>query len=160
MADGQSEFEILTKATLDENTEKLMKLMESDKTFTIKVYNPYNLAAAKAGARFVAKYYEIATIRKLLPGESLPAASLSAGIVSATPGQTPGAVVGKQMQLVVTIDAINKDNKTIAVKGPDGVVETVSVANAGSLKLVKVGEKIVVTVSNVVAIALEPESAQ
>jgi hypothetical protein len=130
------------------------------KKFTIKVYNPYNLAAAKPGAPFVAKYYEIATIRKLLPGESLPAASLSAGILSATPGQTPGAVVGKQMQLVVTIDAINKDNKTIAVKGPDGVVETVSVANAGSLKLVKVGEKIVVTVSNVVAIALEPEPAQ
>ena len=65
------------------------------KTFAVKVYNPYNLAAAKPGAPFVAKYYEIATIENCCRA-SIAAASLSAGIVSATPGQTPGAVVGKQ----------------------------------------------------------------
>ena len=53
------------------------------KLVTIHVYNPYNLEAAKAGAPFIAKFCEIVTIRKLLPGESLPAASLAEGIVSA-----------------------------------------------------------------------------
>jgi hypothetical protein len=129
------------------------------KQVTIHVYNPYNLEAAKAGAPFVAKFYEIVTIRKLLPGESLPAASLTEGIVSAAPGLVPGAVAGSQTQLVVTIDAIDKDKKTVAIEGPDSSVETVNVANPANLKHVKVGDKIVVTLTNVVAIALEPESA-
>jgi hypothetical protein len=128
------------------------------KQVTIHVYNPYNLEAAKAGAPFVAKFYEIVTIRKLLPGESLPAASLAEGIVSATPGLVPGAVAGTQAQMVVTIDSIDRDKKTVGVEGPDGSIETVSVANPANLKHVKVGDKIVVTLTNVVAIALEPES--
>jgi hypothetical protein len=128
------------------------------KQVSIHVYNPYNLEAAKAGAPFVAKFYEIVTIRKLLPGESLPAASLAEGIVSAVPGLVPGAVAGSQAQMVVTIDSIDKDKRTVAVEGPDSSVETVSVANPANLKHVKVGDKIVVTLTNVVAIALEPES--
>ena len=44
------------------------------------------------------------------------------------------------------------------MEGPDGGIETVSVANPANLKHVKVGDKIVVTLTNVVAIALEPES--
>ena len=128
------------------------------KQVTLQVYNPYNLAAAKPGEPFVAKFYEIVTIRKLLAGESLPPASLAAGIISATPGQIPSAVVGTRVQLIVTVDAIDKNKKTITVQGPDGAAETVSVANPANLKYVKVGEKIVITLSKVVAIALETES--
>jgi hypothetical protein len=130
------------------------------KQVTLQVYNPYNLAAAKPGERFVAKFYEIATVRKLMPGESLPPASLAQGIISATPGQTPGAAVGTRVQLLVTVDAIDKNKKTITVEGPDGAAETVSVANPANLKYVKVGEKIVITLSKVVAIALETESGE
>jgi hypothetical protein len=128
------------------------------KQVTLQVYNPYNLAAAKAGEPFVAKFYEIVTIRKLMPGESLPPASLAEGIISAAPGQTPSAAVGTRVQLIVTVDAIHKNKKTITVQGPDGSAETVSVANPTNLKYMKVGEKIVITLSKVVAIALETES--
>jgi hypothetical protein len=128
------------------------------KQVTLHVYDPYNLAAAKAGAPFVAKFYEIVTVRKKLPGESVPAASVAAGIVSAMPGQVPGAVAGTRREIVVTVDAIDIDAKTVAVKGPDGSVETIAVANASNLKYVKVGDQIVLTLSNVVAIALEKES--
>src|SRR5215469_8182312 len=68
------------------------------KKITLHVYNPYNLAAAKAGEPFVAKFYEIATIQKLPPGQSPPSPTLTAGIVSAAPGQTPGAAFGGQLQ--------------------------------------------------------------
>jgi hypothetical protein len=128
------------------------------KKVTVHVYNPYNLAAAKPGEHFVAKFYEIVTIRKLKRGESRPAASLAEGAVSAAPGQTPGAVAGTTVQLSVTIDAIDKDKETVAVKGPDGSVETVKVANPTNLKYVKVGDEIVITLSNVVSIWLEKES--
>ncbi len=129
------------------------------KQVTIHVYNPYNLASAKAGAPFVAKFYEIVTVRKLRKDESLPAVSVAEGIIGALPGQTPGAAAGTRIQIVVTINAINKDKKTIEVAGPDGSLETVSVANSANLKYIKVGEKIVITSTNVVAIALEADSA-
>ncbi len=127
------------------------------KQLTLHVNNPYNLAAAKPGEPFVARFYEIITIRKKQPGESIPPASLVEGIASAAPGQVPGAVVGKSTQLVATISAINRRKKTVDLTGPDGVVETVKVANPANLKHVKVGDDIVVTLSNVVAISLDQE---
>jgi hypothetical protein len=139
---------------------KLVTLQADDgKQLTMHVYSPYNLAAAKPGERFVAKFYEIATVKKLPPGQSPPTPSLTEGIVSAAPGQTPGAAFGSQLQFAVTVDAINKQDKAISIKGPDGVVEVVDVANPESLDQVQVGEHIVVTLTDAVAIALDKEAA-
>jgi hypothetical protein len=129
------------------------------KLLPIHVYNPYNLAAAKPGGNFVARFYEIVTIRKKLPGEAIPAAAMAQGLISASPGQTPGAAFGRQMQVVATITAIDTAKNTVELKGPDGAIETVNVANPENLAQVKTGEEIVITLTNVVAIALEKESA-
>jgi len=129
------------------------------KTFPIHVYNPYNLAAAKPGEPFVARFYEVVTVRKKLPNENIPSVSLQQGLISASPGQTPGAVVGTQTQVVATVSSIDTVKNTVELTGPDGVVETVNVENPENLTQVKVGEQIVITLTNVVAIALEKESA-
>ena len=106
----------------------------------------------------MAKFYEIVTVRKKLQGESIPVASVAEGIVSAMPGQVPGAIAGTRREIVVTVGAIDIDEETVAVKGPDGSVETITVANPANLKYLKVGDEVVLTLSNVVAIALERES--
>jgi len=128
------------------------------KPISLHVYNPYNLAAAQPGEPFVARFYEIVTVRKKQPGETIPAASLQEGLVSASPGQTPGAAYGNQIQMVATITAIDTVKNTVELKGPDGTVETVDVANPDILAKVKVGDEIVMSLTNVVAIALEKES--
>jgi hypothetical protein len=125
----------------------------------VHVYNPYNLAAAKPGEPFVAKFYEIATVQKLAPGQSPPAPSLTEGIVSAAPGQTPGAALGSQYQFAVTVDSIDKNDKAVSIKGPDGVVEVVDVANPEMLDQVQIGETIVVTLTDAVVISLDREAA-
>jgi hypothetical protein len=129
------------------------------KTFPIHVYNPYNLAAAKPGEPFVARFYEIVTVRKKLPNENIASVSLAQGLISASPGQTPGAVAGTQTQVLATVSGIDGAKNTVELTGPDGTVETVNVANPENLAQVKVGEQIVITLTNVVAIALEKESA-
>lgn len=135
---------------------RLVTLVGPDrKQVTVHVYN---LAATKPGAPFVAKFYEIVTVRKKRPGEALPAASLAEGVVSAVPGQIPGAVAGSSVQLVVTVDGVSRHKETITVEGPDGKPETVNVANPTNLRYVKVGDQIVITLTNVVAIALESDS--
>jgi hypothetical protein len=130
---------------------------DSGKQVTVHVYNPYNLAAAKPGERFVAKFYEIATIQKMGPGQSAPTPSLTQGIVSAAPGQTPGAAFGSQLQFAVSVDAIDKKDRAISIKGPDGVVEVVNVANPEVLDQVQVGEQILVTLTDAVVVALDQE---
>lgn len=124
------------------------------KTFPIHVYNPYNLKAAKAGEPFVARFYEVVTVRKKLANENIPSVSLQQGLISASPGQTPGAVAGTQTQVVATVSAIDTVKNTVELTGPDGTVETVNVENPENLTQVKVGEQIVITLTNVVAIAL------
>jgi hypothetical protein len=130
----------------------------SGKKVTLEVKNPYNLEAAKPGEPFVARFYEIVTIRKKRPGEMIPAVALDEGIVSAAPGQTPGAAVGRSVRVVATIVAINKTKKTVDLQGPNGVVETVNVANPANLKHVKVGNDIVITLTKVTAISLDKET--
>jgi len=140
---------------------KLVTLQGADgKQATVHVYNPYNLAAAKPGEPFVAKFYEIATVQKLAPGQSPPAPSLTEGIVSAAPGQTPGAALGSQYQFAVTVDSIDKKDKAVSIKGPDGVVEVVDVANPEMLDQVQIGETIVVTLTDAVVISLDREAAR
>jgi hypothetical protein len=129
------------------------------KPVTVHVYNPYNLAAAKPGEPFVAKFYEIATISKLQPGQSPPRPSLTQGIVSAAPGQTPGAAIGSQLQFAVTVAAIDKKDKAISIKGPDGAVEVVNVANPEALDQVQAGEDIAVTLTDAVVVKLDKEPA-
>jgi hypothetical protein len=141
-----------------DRAKKLVTLEGHDgKEVTFHVYNPYNLAAAKAGEPFAAKFYEIVTIRKKRPGENIPEASVAEGIATATPGQIPGAVAGTRRELVVTIDAINRDGETVVIEGPDGRAETISVANPANLKYLQVGDHIVITLTNVVSVVLEKE---
>jgi hypothetical protein len=126
---------------------------------TINVQNPSNLEAAKAGAPFVARYYEVVTIRKKRPGESVPAASLKGGIATAKPGGTPGAVGEIHAQVLVTVDAIDEANGTVTVKAADGTAETVKARNPQNLKRIKVGDELVVTISRAIGITLQQESA-
>jgi hypothetical protein len=158
-ADTASVIEVHGQIISADKDKKLVTLRADDgKQLTVHVYNPYNLAAAKPGERFVAKFYEIATIHKLPPSQSPPTPSLTEGIVSAAPGQIPGAALGSQLQFAVTIDAIEKKDKAIAIKGPDGVVEVVGVANPEVLDQVQVGERIVVTLTDAVVVALNREN--
>ena len=127
---------------------------------TVKANNPYNLAVAKVGESVVVRFYEIATIRKKEPGETLPAkASLSKGLVTAEPGQTPGAVVGRQTSLVVSVVAIDQANGTATAKAPDGTTETVKARDPKNLKLLKAGDELVVTLAEAQAVALEKAGA-
>jgi len=125
---------------------------------TLDVRNPYNLNAAKVGAPFVARYYEVVTIRKKKPGENVPSASLIGGIATAKPGGVPGATGEMHIGPLVTVDAIDEAKGTVTVKAADGTVETVKPRNPQNLKRLKVGDQLVVGISRAIAISLEKES--
>jgi len=124
---------------------------------TIKVEDPYNLAGAKPGEPFVARFRESVTVRRKRPGERLPAVSIKEGVATALPGETPGGVIKTHRKALVKVSAIDEKDGTVTVKAPDGSEETVEVSNPRYLKQVKVGEELVVSVKQAVAISLAKE---
>jgi hypothetical protein len=130
----------------------------ADNKVTIVVMNPDNLKAAKVGAPFAARFYEVVTVRKRKPGESIPPASVSHGVWTANPG---GVVRGSRTHLIkiaVTVDAIDQANGTVTIKSSDGSTETVKPKDPQALKRLKVGEELVITHYHGVAVSLQPES--
>jgi len=141
-----------------DRSKKLVTLEANGRKVTLTVENPYNLQAAKVGEPVVVHYYEVVSVRKKKPGETIPAVSLSEGIATAKSG-TPGAVAGQRTSVLVTVEEIDQANGTVTIKGPDGSVEKVKARDPKNLKQLKAGDELVVTLSRVTAIAIDKESA-
>jgi hypothetical protein len=125
---------------------------------TFQVLNPDNLRAAKVGEPYNARFYEVTTIRKKKPGENLQGGSLSQGIWTTNPLGVPGGSRAAQVTLLVTVEAIDEANGTVTVKAADGTTETVKAREPQNLKLLKVGDELVVSLYEAVAISLEKQS--
>jgi len=127
--------------------------------YTLKVDNPYNLDAAAVGTGVLVRYYEVVSVRKKKPNESLPSLSVTAGVVTAKPGTAPGAVAEEHLKAVVSVVEVDKANGTVTIKGSDGSVETVKANNRKVLSHLKAGDDLVITASRATAISLEKEPA-
>ena len=128
------------------------------KDVTLTVNNPYNLQSLKAGDRYVAQFTEAITIVAKGPSDKPPVATLTAGLWTANAGATPGAVVARQAHLVVVISAIDQADQRVTLQAPDGSTENIHVTNPEALQGVQVGDRIAITLTQSVAIALAPES--
>jgi PBP1b-binding outer membrane lipoprotein LpoB len=127
------------------------------KDVTLTVNNPTNLQSLKAGDRYVAQFTEAITIVAKGPSDKPPVATLTAGLWTANPGATPGAVVARQAHLVVVISAIDQADQRVTLQAPDGSTENIHVTNPEALQGVQIGDRIAITLTQSVAIALAPE---
>lgn len=128
------------------------------KDVTLTVNNPYNLQSLKAGDRYVAQFTESVSIVGKGPSDQPPVASLAAGLWTAKPGEVPGAAAARQAQLVVVVSAIDQADQRVTLQAPDGSTENIHVTNPGALQGVQVGDRITITLTQSVAIALAPEA--
>jgi len=127
------------------------------KDITLTVNNPYNLQSLKAGDRYVAQFTEAVSIVAKGPSDKPPVATLTAGLWTANSGATPGAVVARQAHLVVVISAVDQADQRVTLQAPDGSTENIHVTNPEALQGVHVGDRIAITLTQSVAIALAPE---
>jgi len=129
------------------------------KDITLTVNNPYNLQSLKAGDRYKAQFTESIIIVGKGPSDKPPVATLAAGLWTANPGQTPGAVVARQAHLVVVISAIDQADQRVTLKAPDGSTENIHVTNPEALQGIQLGDRIAITLTQSLAITLAPEPA-
>jgi len=147
--------------TAVDKAEKLVTIQVPDgRKYPLKVDNPYNLDAAKVGAGVVVRYYEVVSVRKKKPGESLPSLSVTGGVVTAKPGGLPGAVAEEHLNAVVSVVQVDKANGTVTIKGADGSIETAKANNPKNLAHLKAGDDLVITASRATAISLDKEPAK
>jgi hypothetical protein len=147
--------------TAVDKAEKLVTIqVPGGQKYPLKVENPYNLDAASVGAGVVVRYYEAVSVRKKKAGESLPALSVSGGVVTAKAGGVPGAVADEHLKAVVSVVQVDKANGTVTIKGADGSIETAKANNPKVLSHLKAGDELVITASRATAISLDKEPAK
>lgn len=67
----------------------------------------------------------------------------------------PGAVVGALVKAVVSIEIINRPDMMVTVKGPRGNYVTITASDAKLLEELRIGEIVILTYAESVALALE-----
>lgn len=125
------------------------------RTLTLQVRDPKKLEAIKVGDPVVAKYYEALAIEVKKPGAATPGVTTQQGVATSKPGETPAGVIGQQVSVTVTIVAIDKAARTVTIKGPDGITETVKARDPKNLDAVKVGDLVEITYTRALALALD-----
>jgi Cu/Ag efflux protein CusF len=114
-----------------------------------------NLAQVSVGDDVKFSYYESIAVRVLKKGEAFPPSGESAAMSRAKPGEKPAGVVGSQTSVNATITAIDKKAKTATLKGEDGKSVTVTPLRPEKLDEVKVGDRLVITYTEAIAVKVE-----
>ncbi|HLN90831.1 MAG TPA: hypothetical protein VK429_03105 [Patescibacteria group bacterium] len=114
-----------------------------------------NLAQVHVGDEVKFAYYESIAVRVLKTGEAFPTAGESAMAARAKAGEKPAGVVGTETTVNATITAIDKKAKTATLKGEDGKSVTVTPLRPEKLNEVKVGDRLVITYTEAIAVKVE-----
>ncbi len=73
----------------------------------------------------------------------------------APPGTSPAAGGLRRFKVVTTVEGLDRPTQTVTVKGPLGNCLTARVADPLNLTRMRIGDRIVVTYTEAVAISLE-----
>jgi acyl transferase domain-containing protein len=114
-----------------------------------------NLAQVHVGDEVKFAYYESLAVRVLKEGEAFPPSGESAAMTRAKPGEKPAGVIGTETTVNATITAIDKKAKTATLKGENGKSVTVTPRVPENLEKVKVGDRLVITYTEAVAVKVE-----
>jgi hypothetical protein len=116
----------------------------------LEVRSEKDLDSLKVGDRVVAHYVEGAQINKKLRGAAR-AASLNDGMT----GSDFGGTASKGHMLVATVENVDAAEQEVTIKGEDGSLETIMVANPKYLRHIKVGDRVAITSAQALALSLE-----
>jgi hypothetical protein len=115
------------------------------------------LGEVKVGDLVRADYYVsfAAELRKPTPEEEKTPFVLMDTTAKAPPGASPAAGALRQFKVVTTIEGLDRPTQTVTVKGPRGNFLTARVADPSRLTQVRIGENVIITYTEALAISLE-----
>jgi hypothetical protein len=114
-----------------------------------------NFDQIRTGDMVVVRYLQALSLelRKTTGSRDLTVAAAGA---RAAPGERPGAAVAGQVTAVADVIAVDPTNMVITLKGPRGNIVDLHVKNPDHFKVVKVGDQVLVTYTEAMALSVEP----
>ena len=101
------------------------------------------------------QYYESLAFEVTKPGQA-GGAGATAGVASAKPGEKPAGIAAGQVTVTATVEAIDAKKNRVTLKGPEGKTQEIKVKDPKNLVNVKVGDQVVLTYTEALAISVEP----
>ena len=115
-----------------------------------------NLDQVKVGDRVVVEFLEAMAVDLKKGGGMTPSAGAGGAAARAKLGEKPAAVLGGTLQVVAMIIAIDADEPSVTLRGPEGKVIEVLVQHPEKLAEVDVGDQVIITYKRAVAVAVTP----
>ena len=148
--------ETATVEAVNQSTRMVTLKVSQGNLVTFKASNEVrNLAQVQVGDVVKFAYYESIAVRVLKEGEAFPAAGESPVLSRAKPGEMPAGVFGTKTTVNATITGIDQAAKTANLKLEDGKSVTVTPSDPKNLDKVKVGDRLVITHTETVAVKVE-----
>ena len=157
MPKGQEAAVVTLRGTVEaiDKEHQMVTIKGPKRTMAIRVQDPKKLEAIKVGDPVVGKYYEAVAFEVKKPGTATPGVTAQQATGTSKPGQTPAGAIAEQVTVTATITAIDRKEKTVTIKGPEGTTETVKARNPKNLDAVMVGDLVEITYTRALAIALD-----
>jgi len=144
---------------IDHETRVVTVLKEDGESMTFTASEEArNLGQVEVGDMLYAEYEETISIEVMASDGYGPGAAKVDAVERAAEGEMPGVAAMETTVVVATVQEINLEANTFKLKGPDDVVTEYVARNPDNLRRAKVGDLVVMTVTEAVAIVVEPAS--
>jgi len=144
-----------TVKAVDYEKRKIVLAGEDGKEVTIEAGDEVkNLAQVEVGDILSVEYIASVSIEVVAPEKAEPGAAAVTSITRAQPGEKPAGIASQAVVVVMTIEDIDKENQLATLKSADGELTTVKPRNPENLNKVKIGDKIVITQTESIAIKI------
>jgi hypothetical protein len=118
-----------------------------------------NLDQVEVGEVLNAEYIESVSI-EVMANESMEAGAAEVSAMARTKkGEMPGIAAMDAIVVTATVEEINLETNTFKLKGPDGTVNEYVARNPENLKRAVVGDLVVITVTEALAITVVEQPA-
>ncbi len=151
---------ITATATVEavDQANRTVTLRGPNRTATVKVGDEVkNFDQIKAGDLVNIAYYESMMAQIYKKGETAPPAGIQAKQFKegAPAGQLPAGTVGRSIQVTATVQSIDKAKNIVVLKTPDGSLEAHQVKDPKNLQKVEVGDTVLLSLTQAVAVSVE-----
>jgi hypothetical protein len=111
-----------------------------------------NLKQVKPGDIVTATVTEELSARILKPGESVPVASEGSALATAPVGAKPAGYTAKEVYVVATIAAIDKEKMIVTLKGPKGEAFPVKAKEKENVEKLAIGDNVEIHATKTLAV--------
>lgn len=146
---------------IDHETRLVTLRVGEDETVTFTASDEArNLDQVSVGDIVNAEYVESLSI-EVVANQGMRASEGELSAMSRTKkGDMPGVAAMDTQIVTATVEDINLEKNTFKLKGPDGIVNEYVARNPDNLRRAAVGDLVVITMTEAVAISVEPGPAE